>query len=69
MKAMVPFSSTTYELSVFFRQEPTPGWLRCRSQMKLLEDGIFDMDTEIFDSSGQLVAQAKQMCVGKYKPT
>eukprot|EP01114_Cavostelium_apophysatum_P009933 TRINITY_DN2325_c0_g2_i3.p1 TRINITY_DN2325_c0_g2~~TRINITY_DN2325_c0_g2_i3.p1 ORF type:complete len:270 (-),score=31.13 TRINITY_DN2325_c0_g2_i3:56-865(-) len=65
MKSVQLFSSATYELTVFFRQEPKRGWLRGRLFTKLLNDAVFDIDAEIFDVEGNLVAQAKQLCICK----
>eukprot|EP01114_Cavostelium_apophysatum_P020595 TRINITY_DN694_c0_g1_i2.p1 TRINITY_DN694_c0_g1~~TRINITY_DN694_c0_g1_i2.p1 ORF type:complete len:272 (+),score=37.53 TRINITY_DN694_c0_g1_i2:198-1013(+) len=68
LKSVERFGAITYELTIFFRQEPKNGWLRARLITKLLNDAVFDVDAEIFDSEGSLVAQAKQLCYAKQVP-
>lgn len=43
--------------------EAAPGWLACRSSTRHLLNGTHDEDFEIWDSSGQLVAQARQLAL------
>ena len=57
------FSSTTIELTVHVRARPVPGWLACRVSTNFLMDGYHDEDFEIWDSSGQLVAQSRQLAL------
>jgi acyl-CoA thioesterase len=55
--------STTIELSVHVRAVPAPGWLACRASTRHLIDGYHDEDFEIWDSTGRLVAQSRQLAV------
>ncbi len=51
----------TLELTVLLRGVPAPGWLRVLQRARLLRDGWLDEECEIWDSSGRLVAQARQL--------
>ena len=55
--------STTIELSVHVRGVPAPGWLACRASTRHVIDGYHDEDFEIWDSTGRLVAQSRQLAV------
>ncbi|MDQ2749647.1 MAG: thioesterase family protein [Actinomycetota bacterium] len=57
------FGSTTIELTVHVRARPAPGWLACRASTRHLIDGYHDEDFEIWDSTGQLVAQSRQLAL------
>ncbi|MGI8762095.1 MAG: thioesterase family protein [Jatrophihabitantaceae bacterium] len=56
-------SSTTIELSVHVRGVPAPGWLACRSSTRHVIDGYHEEDFEAWDSTGRLVAQARQLAL------
>jgi acyl-CoA thioesterase len=55
--------STTIELSVHIRGVPAPGWLACRVATRHVIDGYHDEDFEIWDSTGRLVAQSRQLAL------
>ena len=55
--------STTIELSVHLRGLPAPGWLACRASTRHVIDGFHDEDFEIWDSTGRLVAQSRQLAL------
>jgi hypothetical protein len=48
-------------MSVTLRSAPAPGWLRVRAHADLVADGWFDENVEVWDSTGRLVAQARQL--------
>lgn len=57
---LIPYSSTV-ELTVHIRNRPAPGWLACRVATRYLIDGFHEEDFEIWDSTGTLVAQSRQL--------
>jgi len=56
-------SSTTVELTVHLRARPAPGWLACRSYTRHVADGYHEEDFEVWDSTGRLVAQSRQLAL------
>jgi acyl-CoA thioesterase len=54
---------TTIELTVHLRGRPAPGWLSCRVHTRFLSDGYHEEDFEIWDSTGTLVAQSRQLAL------
>ena len=57
----IPGWVPTIELTVHVRAVPAPGWLRCVQRARLLHGGWLDEECEVWDSAGQLVAQARQL--------
>lgn len=55
--------STTLELTIHLRQNPAPGWLACRNATRHVIDGLHEEDVEVWDSTGRLVAQARQLAM------
>ncbi|MFC4589288.1 thioesterase family protein [Sphaerisporangium corydalis] len=51
----------TVELTWHLRALPAPGWLILAGQGRLIRDGWFDEDVEVWDSEGNLVAQSRQL--------
>lgn len=51
----------TVELSVLTRSLPAPGWLTVHLRGRLVRDGWFDEEAEVYDSTGALVAQSRQL--------
>ena len=57
----IPGWVPTLELTVYLRSVPVPGWLRCVQRARLVHGGWLDEECEVWDSSGQLVVQARQL--------
>jgi acyl-CoA thioesterase len=55
--------STTIELTVHLRAHPAPGWLACRALTRHVGGGYHEEDFEIWDSTGRLVAQSRQLAL------
>ncbi|MDX6430061.1 MAG: hypothetical protein QOE54_2427 [Streptosporangiaceae bacterium] len=51
----------TVELTWHMRAVPAPGWLSVHGSGRLVSDGWFDEEAEIWDSTGRLVAQSRQL--------
>jgi acyl-coenzyme A thioesterase PaaI-like protein len=51
----------TVELTWHMRAVPAPGLLRVVARCRLVSDGWFDEESEVWDSAGQLVAQSRQL--------
>jgi len=55
--------SSTMQLTAHLRAHPAPGWLACRATTRFVIGGSHEEDFEIWDSTGQLVAQSRQLAV------
>ncbi|MBH0779456.1 thioesterase family protein [Nocardia bovistercoris] len=55
--------SSTVELTVHIRRRPAPGWLACRVRTAHLVNGFHEEDFDIWDSTGALVAQSRQLAI------
>jgi acyl-CoA thioesterase len=53
----------TIELTVHVRAVPAPGWLLVRHATRNLAGGLLEEDGEVWDSSGRLVAQSRQLAL------
>jgi acyl-CoA thioesterase len=51
----------TIELTVHFRAIPEPGWLQASFETKVIRDGLFEEDGTLWDLSGLVVAQSRQL--------
>jgi acyl-CoA thioesterase len=53
----------TVELTAHVRAKPTPGWLRCRFSTRFVTAGFLEEDGEVWDATGRLVAQSRQLAL------
>lgn len=51
----------TVDLTWHLRALPAPGWLTLLGSGRLITDGWFDEEVEVWDSQGNLVAQSRQL--------
>jgi hypothetical protein len=57
----MPGWAPTVQLSAYIRARPAPGMLRVRHRSSALIGGTFEEDCDVWDSTGQLVGQARQL--------
>ena len=57
------FASLTLQLTLYVRGCPAPGWLACRVATRHVAGGHYEEDAEIWDSTGRLVAQSRQLAL------
>jgi acyl-CoA thioesterase FadM len=63
MEAASSWGLPTTALNIMFRCEITPqDWLLTRTTMKRIHGGRFDMNIEILNEHGQLLASCVQLC-------
>lgn len=51
----------TLELTAHVRARPAPGWLKVSHATRNVAGGLFEEDSEVWDSAGRLVAQGRQL--------
>ena len=62
--ARLPVAWTpTVELTAHVRARPAPGWLRCAFTTRFVTGGFLEEDGEIWDQTGHLVAQSRQLAL------
>jgi acyl-coenzyme A thioesterase PaaI-like protein len=60
--------SPTVDLTWHMRAVPVAGWLSLHGKGRLVSDGWFDEEVEVWDSAGKLVAQSRQIArVGRIR--
>ena len=53
----------TVEMTAHIRAQPSPGWLRARFTTRFVTGGFLEEDGELWDESGHLVAQSRQLAL------
>jgi acyl-CoA thioesterase len=56
-------ASTTVELTLHVRRKPAPGWLAMRIATRHVIGGYHEEDIDVWDSTGALVAQSRQLAL------
>jgi acyl-coenzyme A thioesterase PaaI-like protein len=59
----MPGWAPTLELTVHVRARPAPGWAVVRHATRTVAGGMFEEDCEVWDSTGRLVAQSRQLAL------
>lgn len=59
----MPGWAPTLELTAHVRAKPAPGWAIVRHQTRTVAGGLFEEDCEVWDSTGLLVAQSRQLAL------
>lgn len=57
----LPGWAPTLELTAHIRAAPAPGWLKVTHATRNYAGGFFEEDAEVWDSTGRLVAQSRQL--------
>ena len=62
--AKLPVAWTpTVELTAHVRARPAAGWLACSFSTRFVTGGFLEADGEVWDSTGALVAQSRQLAL------
>jgi len=62
--ARLPIAWTpTVELTAHVRARPAPGWLACSFSTRFVTGGFLEADGEVWDATGRLVAQSRQLAL------
>jgi len=59
----MPGWAPTLELTAHVRARPAPGWAIVRHRTQTVAGGLFEEDCDVWDSTGRLVAQARQLAL------
>lgn len=67
--ARLPVAWTpTVELTAHLRARPAPGWLACSFRTRFVTGGFLEADGEVWDATGTLVAQSRQLALVPREP-
>lgn len=58
----IPGWAPTLEFTAHLRARPAPGWLQVQVTSQVLAGGTMEEDALVWDSTGRLVAQSRQLC-------
>ena len=61
--SLPPAWTPTVELTAHLRARPTPGWLACAFRTRFVTGGFLEVDGEVWDATGSLVAQSRQLAL------
>ncbi|MCZ4497592.1 MAG: TesB-like acyl-CoA thioesterase 3 [Marmoricola sp.] len=64
----LPGWAPTLELTAHVRAKPAPGWAIVRHYTRTVAGGLFEEDCEVWDSTGVLVAQSRQLALQPRPP-
>jgi acyl-CoA thioesterase len=53
----------TLQYSVYVRARPEPGWIGGSFRTRSVVDGLLEEDGELFDETGRLLAQSRQLAL------
>jgi hypothetical protein len=59
----LPGWAPTLELTAHVRARPAPGWAMVRHATRNVSGGLFEEDCEVWDATGRLVAQSRQLAL------
>jgi hypothetical protein len=59
----MPGWAPTLELTAHVRAKPAPGWAVVRHQTRTVAGGLFEEDCDVWDSTGRLVGQSRQLAL------
>ena len=59
----MPGWAPTLELTAHVRARPAPGWAVVRHCTRTVAGGLFEEDCDVWDSTGRLVAQSRQLAL------
>ncbi len=59
----MPGWAPTLELTAHVRARPAPGWAIVRHETRTVAGGLFEEDCNVWDSTGRLVAQSRQLAL------
>jgi hypothetical protein len=58
-----PAWTPTVELTAHVRARPAAGWLACEFRTRFVTGGFLEVDGEVWDATGSLVAQSRQLAL------